>query len=143
MQPDAGQLEETSTLPVEAKPLFEDDPSIELAFLFGSRVKQQATAHSDWDFGVRWVKGMSTEDRWVARERLRAGLARILGVTDEGIDIVDLAACGLAIKATLVAEGIPIKGKDTLPLARFYQRVWAEQEEFYWRLERDRRAVPG
>jgi hypothetical protein len=65
-------------------------------------------------------------------ERLRNRLAHALQISDAMIDLVDISSAGLAMRAVVVEEGIPLKGGDSIAWNRFLSRTWREIEEFYW-----------
>jgi predicted nucleotidyltransferase len=112
---------------------FEADDRIVLALLFGSRAKDRAHEHSDWDFAIQFEPSDDKLDDLGYKETIRAGLRRLLGA--ERVDLVDLLRADLSILATVADEGQVLKGEHTLELSRFYVRVWALQEDFYWRKE--------
>ena len=69
------------------------------------------------------------------QEEIRHLLSLAISVNDDNIDLVDLYRGELGINATVVDEGIPITGENNLALATYYQRVWANLEDYYWNLE--------
>jgi len=86
----------------------------------------------------------STADFWEKFglvEDLRCQLAKTLETTLDQVDLVDLNRAGLAISSSVVADGLPLKGEGTLALEKFYQRVWAKEEDFYWRLTVENRRI--
>ncbi|MBT4639556.1 MAG: hypothetical protein HOC09_12090 [Deltaproteobacteria bacterium] len=74
-------------------------------------------------------------------EDFRSQLAKTLETRPDQVDLVDLNRAGLSISSSVVAEGIPLKGEGTLALEKFYQRVWAKEEDFYWRLTVENRRI--
>ncbi len=108
----------------------EDD--LEFAVLIGSRASGKASLNSDWDLAVRWRRGLPKMTILSYGERLRNRIAHGLQVTDAMIDLVDISSAGLAMRAVIVEEGIPLKGGDSIAWNRFLSRTWREIEEFYW-----------
>ncbi len=112
--------------------LFEEFTELELAILIGSRATGKYHPGSDWDFAIQWQR---TDKPWGwlgDTENLRNQLARLLGVEDDAIDLVDLPTARLAIRDVTVNEGIPLKGDNTLAWRHFLQRTWRDMEDFKW-----------
>lgn len=104
---------------------------LELAVLIGSRACGQARADSDWDFAVQWRRDIPWRGLLERTEALRADLARLLGITPERIDLVDIPSARLAMRAVVAEEGLLLKGDNTLAWSHFLLRTWGELEEFY------------
>nr|WP_299246355.1 nucleotidyltransferase domain-containing protein [uncultured Halomonas sp.] len=104
------------------------------AVLIGSRATGRATSRSDWDIAIQW-QGMPGDplDAFGRNETLRRELAKALAVSEDRVDIVDLHRAGLAIRAAVAEEGIPLYGEDDLSWARFLTRTWRDLE--HWMLE--------
>ena len=84
---------------------------LEFAILFGSRATGRAHAGSDWDLAVKWqdVPGDSLE--YFGRgESLRQAVADCLNTEPTDVDVVDLQHAGLALRAAVAEEGIPLVG---------------------------------
>lgn len=110
----------------------EDEPLLELAVLIGSRATGRFGPNSDWDMAIQWERGVSLFDRLGRTESLRRRLATVLGVSEDAIDLIDLPASRLAMRAVVAEEGIPLKGKDGLPWQHFLKRTWRDLEDHYW-----------
>jgi len=108
---------------------------IVLSFLFGSRARGDHHEQSDWDIAILFKDNTSGWDNLGKQEEVRHLLSQALSVDDDKIDLVDLYRGGLSISATVVDEGIPLTGQNSLALAVFYQRIWANLEDYYWNLE--------
>ena len=119
---------------LELKELVEKEENVTFGLLFGSRVIEGGENSSDWDFAFFWKSDLDFWEKLGVVETLRINLAKVLGIDTDQVDMVDLNRAGLSIFSSVVEEGIPIKGEGTLALERFYQRVWALEEEFHWRL---------
>ncbi|MDD2899068.1 MAG: nucleotidyltransferase domain-containing protein [Desulfuromonadaceae bacterium] len=107
-------------------------PNLELAILVGSRATGAATIESDWDIAVQWKRDLDFIQLLSVTEQLRRTLARALGVNEHSIDLIDLPAARLAMRAVVAEEGVPLKGGESLAWYRFLQRTWRELEEQYW-----------
>jgi|CXWL01.1.fsa_nt_gi predicted nucleotidyltransferase len=105
---------------------------IALSFLFGSRARGDSHEQSDWDIAILFKDNTNGWNNLGKQEEIRHLLSLVLAVNDDSIDLVDLYRGGLGINATVVDEGIPLTGKNSLALAIFYQRVWANLEDYYW-----------
>jgi hypothetical protein len=46
--------------------------------------------------------------------------------------LIELRRANLAIRASVVEEGIPLAGEDRLAWSHFLQRTWRDLEDFYW-----------
>ncbi len=108
---------------------------IALSFLFGSRARGDGHEQSDWDIAILFKDNTSGWENLGKQEEIRHLLAQALATNDDNVDIVDLHRGGLGINATVVDEGIPLTGQNNLALANFYQRVWANLEDYYWNLD--------
>lgn len=108
-------------------------PSLEICALIGSRARNNHRADSDWDFAIQWQR--DELDPWEAltrTEQLRQDLAHWLSCSAEKIDLVELPGAGLAIRAAVADEGVPLKGGEDLPWFHFLSRTWRELEDYYW-----------
>ncbi len=105
---------------------------IELAVLVGSRAEGRAGPDSDWDIAIQWQAKISPLGNLSKTEDLRHELATALNVSDEQIDLIDIPRAGLAMRALIAEEGIPLKGEDSLPWNHFLSRVWRELEDHEW-----------
>lgn len=115
------------------KNLFLEQKDVCFSFLFGSRVRNNAGINSDWDIAI-WFKDNSDQFFNLGRrEDIRVAISRTLGVAVDMVDIVDLYRANLSIASTVVEEGLPLSGSDTLEMARYYQRIWALVEDNYAR----------
>ncbi len=108
---------------------------IEIALLFGSRARGDSHEHSDWDIAIQFKDNTDGWHNLGAQEEVRHLLAKALAVNNDQIDLVDLYRGGLGINASIVEEGIPIAGENSLALPHYYNRVWANLEDYYWNLK--------
>ena len=108
-------------------------PNLEICALIGSRARGDHRADSDWDFAIQWPKDQLDPWETLAQtEQLRQDLANWVSCAPEAIDLVELAGAGLAIRAAIAEEGIPLKGGEDLPWFHFLSRTWRELEDYYW-----------
>ena len=108
-------------------------PDLELAVLVGSRAHGTATHQSDWDIAVRWKKHINGLAGLEHSEMLKQQIADIMKIHKDQIDLIDLAAARLAMRAVIAEEGIVLKGEDTLAWIHYLTQTWAELEDYYWR----------
>lgn len=106
---------------------------LEFAVLVGSRASGKAKPDSDWDIAIRWRHDVSAYRRLELTESLRLDLAHLLKVDPEKIDLIDLAAARLTMRALVAEEGLVLFGAEGLPWLRFLQTTWAQIEDFEWR----------
>ncbi|MDD2272278.1 MAG: nucleotidyltransferase domain-containing protein [Desulfuromonadaceae bacterium] len=105
---------------------------IELAILIGSRATGTAGPESDWDIAIQWKRGMDFMQQLAATEQLRRAVAKMLGISEQEVDLIDLPTARLAMRAVVAEDGIALKGEDSLAWHHFLQRTWRELEEQYW-----------
>ncbi|AHE97267.1 type VII toxin-antitoxin system MntA family adenylyltransferase antitoxin [Thioalkalivibrio paradoxus] len=115
--------------------VFESEPDLELAILIGSRQRGAATPASDWDFAIQWARHFGFTETLAATEGLRHRLAKVLDVAPARIDLIDLAAARLAIRAVVAEEGRLLKGDGTRAWSHFLTRTWRELEDWAWESE--------
>jgi len=65
-------------------------------------------------------------------ESLRRQLAKAIDVDEDDIDLIDLSRAGLAMRALVAENGIPLYGENTLNWNHFLSRVWRELEDYEW-----------
>lgn len=107
-------------------------PDLELAVLVGSRAEGRERKGSDWDIALQWRKDMSLLETLSMTETLRRQLAAVLAVDENRIDLIDLPRAGLAMRAQVAEEGIPLHGEDSLSWNHFLSRVWRDLEDYDW-----------
>lgn len=115
------------------KNLLQKMPDLELAILVGSRALGTATLYSDWDIAVRWKKEINGLLCLEHSEALKQKIADAIGAHQDKIDLIDITAARLAMKAVIAEEGVMLKGDDTLAWSHFLSQTWAELEDYYWR----------
>ena len=93
-------------------------PGLRLLLLFGSRVRGDATARSDWDLGYL------AEPDFDAAEFL-AQVVEILG-TDR-VDLVDLAHAGGQLRFRAAQDGRVVYAADS----KVYARFWLDTVSFW------------
>jgi predicted nucleotidyltransferase len=108
---------------------------IAISLLFGSQARGDSYEESDWDIAILFKNNTDGWDNLGRQEDIRHLLALALAINDDKVDIVDLHRGGLGINATVADEGIILTGQNSLALAIYYQRVWANLEDYYWNLE--------
>ena len=114
------------------KQVLQTQDEIELAVLIGSRAEGRARPDSDWDIAIQWQRKLTLLDNLAKTEDLRHKLGMALDVGDDRIDLIDLPRAGLAMRALVAEEGIPLKGENTLIWNHFLARVWRELEDHEW-----------
>jgi len=112
--------------------LLQQQRTIEFAVLVGSRATGQARPDSDWDIALQWNPRLQWLDTLGKSELLRSEIARVLGITPDKVDLIDLHNANLAMRASTAEDGVPLVGDNTVAWARFLRRTWRELEDFYW-----------
>ncbi len=108
-------------------------PELELAVLVGSQANGTATANSDWDIAIRWMKHISPLDQLALEAKLVQHIAQTLGAHSDLVDLIQLSSAKLAIREVVANQGNALKGEQTLAWFHFLTQTWAEVEDFYWR----------
>ena len=106
---------------------------LSFAVLVGSRSQGREHPGSDWDIAIRWTPSLRGTDKLVATEELRQQLRHVLNVSEEKVDLIDLADARLAMRALVAEEGVPLYIRDDLAWIRFLQNTWAQIEDNQWR----------
>ena len=112
--------------------VLEMQPELELAILVGSQANGRSHPESDWDIAIQWKREMTLIDNLASTETLRREIALVLKVNEDKVDLIDLPRAGLAMRALVAEEGIPLKGEDSLAWNHFLARTWRELEDYEW-----------
>lgn len=95
------------------KKYFEKEPSVVLAFLFGSQAKELTHAASDWDIGVyfrpREYVELETEEEYPHEHTMWRDVARIV---EREVDFVVLNRARPSLVYNVLRTGIPLKTQD-------------------------------
>jgi len=114
------------------KQILENYIDLEFAVLVGSQANGRAHSESDWDIAIQWKREITMLDNLSRTETLRRELALALKLAEDKVDLIDLPRAGLAMRALVAEEGIPLKGEDDLAWNHFLARVWRELEDYEW-----------
>lgn len=93
-------------------------PGLQLAVVFGSRARGDATAASDWDIAY-------LADARLDRDHLLADLVRALDT--ERIDLVDLERAGGLVRFRVARDGVTVFESRPDAFARF----WLDAVDFW------------
>jgi predicted nucleotidyltransferase len=115
------------------KSALQNMPDLELAVLVGSRATDTARDQSDWDIAIRWKKQLDALARLEQSERLKQKITACSGIHPDRIDLIDMTAARLAMRALIAEEGLILKVDDTLAWFHYLSQTWAELEDYYWR----------
>lgn len=110
----------------------QNSDKLELTLLIGSQSTGRATADSDWDIALQWRLDLDYMAQLAHTEELRHELSRVLGITDNKIDLINIPTAGLSMREQIANNGIILKGDNTRKLSHFLTKTWRELEEFYW-----------
>lgn len=130
-QPLPGHTGEAETLG-KLRDLLAAEADLELAVLIGSRADGVVRPDSDWDFAIQWVRCSDLFVLLGRTETLRRKLAALLGIDEDGIDLIDLPSARLAIREVVASQGVLLKGEESLAWYHFLGRTWRELEEYQW-----------
>ena len=106
---------------IAAQAVLAHHADLAFAVLVGCRANRTAHNGSDWDIAIQWAPSLRGTDKWVATELLRQKLRHTLQVSEDQIDMIDLADARLAMRALVAEEGIPLHIANELAWVRFLQ----------------------
>lgn len=87
-------------------------PSVQLAYVFGSRMENRARLDSDLDIAVAFAPGMDASARGAAKLALIDGLTAELGALGERADLVDLERAGVSVAFRAIRDGRCVYSRD-------------------------------
>lgn len=87
----------------KVKSVLEEDGNAILAYLFGSYARGQVTPLSDVDVAV-----LLRDNDWRKLGELHGKIAKILGVLEDRVDVVDLSGASLALKLRVLRDGVKL-----------------------------------
>ncbi|NJM74815.1 MAG: nucleotidyltransferase domain-containing protein [Acaryochloridaceae cyanobacterium RU_4_10] len=118
-------MNELEMLKAASTRLTQDYPNLKLLILFGSRARGEEDPSSDWDFAF-----LSEHDRppqsqlyWFPASNLLNALCKILQVSDETIDLVDLSTCSDILAHFVARDGQAIYEKMSGEFAQFQKQA--------------------
>jgi len=107
--------------------------TLEFAVLVGSRAVGDATSSSDWDIALQWQYDSNTYMAYLERmENMRRDIAKVLQVSLDQVDLIDVPSTKLAMRELIVNHGIVLSGDEGLPWIHFLHGTWRELEDHYW-----------
>lgn len=107
--------------------------SLEFAVLVGSRAEGGATTSSDWDIALQWQHDTISYMSYLERsENMRRDIAKVLQVSLDQVDLIDVPSTKLAMRELLANHGLVLSGDESLPWIHFLHRTWRELEDHYW-----------
>ena len=107
--------------------------TLEFAVLVGSRATGKATSSSDWDIALQWQHDNKSYMEYLARmENMRQDIAKVLQVSPDRIDLIDVPSTKLAMRELIANHGLVLSGDESLPWIHFLHRTWRELEDHYW-----------
>jgi uncharacterized protein len=115
------------------KQFLKGQQDLEFAVLVGSRTNGRATATSDWDIAIQWQRDDRSYLEYLARtEKMRQAIAKVLQVSPDQVDLIDVPATKLAMRELIANHGMVLAGEESLPWFHFLQRTWRDLEDYYW-----------
>ena len=98
-----------------------------------SRAVGNATPSSDWDIALQWQHDSNSYMAHLERtENMRRDISKVLQVSPDKIDLIDVPSTKLAMRELIANHGIVLSGDESLPWIHFLQRTWRELEDYYW-----------
>lgn len=118
---------------VTLKQFLQNQETLEFAVLVGSRAVGNATSSSDWDIALQWQYDSNGYMAYLERmENIRRDIAKVLQVSLDQVDLIDVPSTKLAMRELIAHHGIVLSGDESLPWIHFLQRTWRELEDHYW-----------
>ncbi|MBU3916408.1 nucleotidyltransferase domain-containing protein [bacterium] len=114
------------------KNCLDSEEKLELAVLVGSRATGTYHDNSDWDIAIRWDRDLDLMSKLSRTEVLRKKITQLDIGNHSKIDLIDITAAKLAMRAEISSNGILLVGDNTLAWSHFLLKIWRELEEFYW-----------
>ena len=115
------------------KQFLHNQETLEFAVLVGSRAVGDATSSSDWDIALQWQYDSNNYMAYLERmENMRRDIAKVLQVSLDQVDLIDVPSTKLAMRELIVNHGIVLSGDESLPWIHFLHRTWRELEDHYW-----------
>ena len=115
------------------KQFLHNQETLEFAVLVGSRAVGDATSSSDWDIALQWQYDSNNYMAYLERmENIRRDIAKVLQVSLDQVDLIDVPSTKLAMRELIVNHGIVLSGDESLPWIHFLHRTWRELEDHYW-----------
>lgn len=117
-------------------------PDLKLLVLFGSRARGEADPSSDWDFAFLLEPDRPTAPKPFSfpGSELLDTLCKLLQVSEEVIDLVDLSTCSEITAHFVARDGQVIYEKTPEEFAQFQQRALKTKAELkqYRHAQRDK-----
>lgn len=120
-----------NTLKAASTTLASTYPDLKLLVLFGSRARGGADPSSDWDFAFLPESDRPTEHKpfWFPGSDLLDILCKVLNVSEDAIDLVDLSTCSDIIAHFVARDGQVIYEKTPGEFVLFQQRALKTKAE--------------
>jgi len=106
-------------------------PKLRLLVLFGSRARGEADSSSDWDFAFLSDPDRPSEHNsfWFPGSELLESLSKLLHISYERIDLVDLSTCSDILAHFVAHDGQVIYEKTPGEFAQFQQHALKTKAE--------------
>jgi uncharacterized protein len=103
----------------------QDHPDLKLLILFGSRARGEEDPSSDWDFAFLSEPDHPTDRKpfWFPGSDLLDTLCKLLQISDEKIDLVDLSTCSDILAHFVARDGQVVYEKTPGEFAQFQQQA--------------------
>ena len=101
---------------ITLKPLFRKLP-VDIVYLYGSYASGKKDFLSDYDIGILFSEKLTEKKRFDLRLRLFGEIAKRLSVTEDLIDIVDLAEVSLLLQFNVICGKVVYKHHEERRIA--------------------------
>jgi predicted nucleotidyltransferase len=98
-------------------------PSVQVAYLFGSRARGTSRPDSDLDLAIALPREMPDAERGRVKLQVIDGLTARLGSLGERADIVDLDRAGSSVAFAAIAQGRCVYTRDRAERVRLEVRI--------------------
>ncbi len=107
-------------------------PYLKMVILFGSRATGSATDLSDWDFAVLYDDDLQkslTKDKPYGFIEAYFVIPKVLGISSDRVDIVNLGHCSDVIAHFVAQDGKLLYEKETSCFEEFKQRALMSDQQ--------------
>ncbi len=132
-------MPERQTIIEQLQAYFANHGEIDVAYLFGSYARNEATTLSDVDVGILWSRPQSLTQKLQIEGQIIFDLQTLLHI--EEINVVELDETPATLNYRVIHEGILLLNRDENKRIRFTLRTINEYLDFQPVLERHEKAV--
>jgi len=109
--------------------LAKNNADVEVVWLYGSRAKNTATIHSDYDIAIAFKNfKLSDIKRYLRPNELALEWSAILKLPENMLSIVDINQSPIYLNYNIIEQGIVLYGKQSVRLYKEQDRIYSQYE---------------